>query len=84
MGSLEKLSEAMRLAEEKKGSLHSVMGLVMLEWKDVEDHFKMIQGCLSGCFGELELKEMHLRLFKNQRGRVVKSLIREGCWLRRG
>lgn len=61
MGSLEKLSEAMRLAEEKKGSLHSVMGLVMLEWKDVEDHFKMIQGCLSGCFRELELKEKHLK-----------------------
>ncbi|CAI9091291.1 OLC1v1026270C1 [Oldenlandia corymbosa var. corymbosa] len=71
MESLEKISEATRVGEEKREGIQSAMSLVMLEWQDVEGHLKLAQDVFIECLGELDSKEKALR--------VVEESVKQSC-----
>ncbi|XP_027107550.1 uncharacterized protein [Coffea arabica] len=61
MDPVERISEALELNEEKRNSLQTLMGFVMLQCKDVEEHLKLLKSSFSESFTELQSREMLLK-----------------------
>ncbi|KAK3023670.1 hypothetical protein RJ639_043551 [Escallonia herrerae] len=60
MGFLDKITANLKLTELKKNSLQKALFVLLLEWKDLEEHLGCIQQPLEECLCELESREKHL------------------------
>ncbi|XP_027163150.1 uncharacterized protein LOC113763518 [Coffea eugenioides] len=77
----EKLSEAMKLNEEKKNRVQALMYLATSEWKEYDGHLLQMQNCFEECFNGLESKQEKLKVVQESVSQSMTKLDVRRVWV---